>query len=232
MDQVKIGNIIKKIRTDNNLTQQEFADLFGVTYQAVSKWENGKNIPDISVLKLMSKKFNISFEDLLNGKLSFQNRHGKKVKLLILLPLLFTLVIGIILILLLNHRSHDHFEFKQISASCENFEITGSMAYNTDKTSIYISKVNYCGIEDNEVYDKITCSLYESSDNINSIITSCKEAQKTTIKDYLTNVNISANNYSSICKKYDDTSLYIEIEAYKNDKITKYKIPMSISDNC
>ena len=59
MDQERIGNFIKKIRVDNNLTQRELADKLGVTYQAVSKWENGKNIPDIQTLKQISKEFNI-----------------------------------------------------------------------------------------------------------------------------------------------------------------------------
>ena len=41
MDQEKIGKLIKVIRKKNNLTQAEFAEKYGVTYQAVSKWENG-----------------------------------------------------------------------------------------------------------------------------------------------------------------------------------------------
>ena len=44
MNQDKIGNFIKSIRLEHNLTQKELADKLGVTYQAVSKWENGKNL--------------------------------------------------------------------------------------------------------------------------------------------------------------------------------------------
>lgn len=40
------------------------ADKYNVTYQAVSKWENGKNMPDISLIKQISKDFNISLEEL------------------------------------------------------------------------------------------------------------------------------------------------------------------------
>ena len=68
MNQEKIGEFIKKIRKDNHLTQKEFAELFGVTYQAVSKWENGLNIPDIATLKEISKKFNVDINDLLDGE--------------------------------------------------------------------------------------------------------------------------------------------------------------------
>ena len=44
VDQNKIGEFIKKLRTENHLTQKEFADKYGVTYQAVSKWENGVSL--------------------------------------------------------------------------------------------------------------------------------------------------------------------------------------------
>lgn len=45
MDAEKIGRLIKELRLKNNLTQQEFASEFGVTYQAVSKWETGLSFP-------------------------------------------------------------------------------------------------------------------------------------------------------------------------------------------
>ena len=47
----QIGSIIKDIRKKNNLTQNEFASILGVTFQAVSKWEIDKSIPDITILK-------------------------------------------------------------------------------------------------------------------------------------------------------------------------------------
>ena len=62
MNQEKIGEFIKKLRQDNNLTQKDLANKYNVTYQAVSKWERGLNIPDISLLKQMSEDFNVSIE--------------------------------------------------------------------------------------------------------------------------------------------------------------------------
>ena len=51
MNPKKVGSLIKQIRLDNHLTQKDLADKYGVTYQAVSKWENGTNLPDISLIK-------------------------------------------------------------------------------------------------------------------------------------------------------------------------------------
>ena len=49
MDQERIGALIKDIRKKHNLSQSAFAKKYGVTYQAVSKWETGKNIPDLRI---------------------------------------------------------------------------------------------------------------------------------------------------------------------------------------
>ena len=68
MEQEKFGKFIKEIRKNNNLTQKQLADKYGVTYQAVSKWENGKNMPDIMLIKQMSKDFNIELEDMFEGE--------------------------------------------------------------------------------------------------------------------------------------------------------------------
>ena len=67
MDPSKISAFIKEVRTKSNLTQEKFADKYGVTYQAVSKWENGKNMPDISILKKICDDYNTSINDLLDG---------------------------------------------------------------------------------------------------------------------------------------------------------------------
>jgi len=69
MDQEKVGSFIKKLRIDNNLTQLELAEKLGVTYQAVSKWENGKNVPDIATLKEISKLFNIDIDEIISGEI-------------------------------------------------------------------------------------------------------------------------------------------------------------------
>ena len=66
MDQDRFGKFIKNIRKQNNLTQKEFAEKYNVTYQAVSKWENNKNMPDIQLIKQISEDFNISLDSMLD----------------------------------------------------------------------------------------------------------------------------------------------------------------------
>ena len=52
MDQQKIGLFIARRRKELNLTQKELADKLGITDRAVSKWENGRCMPDLSLLQL------------------------------------------------------------------------------------------------------------------------------------------------------------------------------------
>ena len=50
MDQERIGKFICELRKEKNMTQQELADKLNVTDRAVSHWENGRRLPDYSLL--------------------------------------------------------------------------------------------------------------------------------------------------------------------------------------
>ncbi len=68
MNQEKIGKFIAELRKEKKLTQQDLADKLGVTDRAVSHWENGRRLPDYSLLKDISKELNISINELLSGE--------------------------------------------------------------------------------------------------------------------------------------------------------------------
>ena len=68
MNQEKIGKFISKLRKEKNMTQQELADKINVTDRAVSHWENGRSIPDISLFKPLCEIFNISINELISGE--------------------------------------------------------------------------------------------------------------------------------------------------------------------
>ena len=229
MNQDKIGNFIKSIRLDNNLTQKEFADKLGVTYQAVSKWENGKNIPDIAVLKQICDEYNIDINEILNGE---KKEKKNKNIIKIIIPILIIIVVIILLILLLNKNNKD-FEFKTISSKCSDFKITGSAAYNKDKTSIYISNIEFCGNNSEEKYKKINCKLYENNNDTKIKISECKEKKDINIVEYLKDTNINVNNYNSTCKRLTSNTLILEIYALdNNNKTITYTIPIKLNDSC
>ena len=66
-DTVKVGKIIARKRKERNMTQLALADRLGVSFQAVSNWERGNSMPDISKLPELAELFECSIEELLGG---------------------------------------------------------------------------------------------------------------------------------------------------------------------
>jgi len=60
-----IGENIRNFRKKNNLTQEELADRLGVTYQSVSRWENGATYPDLELLPVISELLSVTVDELL-----------------------------------------------------------------------------------------------------------------------------------------------------------------------
>lgn len=80
MDQVKIGNFIAKLRNENNLTQEALGEKLGVTNKTISRWENGHYLPDIEMLQLLSKEFNVSINELITGERIQENEYKEKAE--------------------------------------------------------------------------------------------------------------------------------------------------------
>lgn len=228
MNEEQFAKKIKDLRIKNNLTQKEFADKLGVTYQAVSKWENGKNMPDIILLKEISKIFNVDIDELLTGK----KKDNKNFNIWIMGISLLIIIIVIFVAIIINNSSN--FEFKTITSNCDEFTLTGSAAYNDKKTSIYISNVDYCGVEQNDIYKSFSCSLYEDYRNTKTKIGSCgRSNERQTLDKFLEGVQINVNNYVASCKMFLSSILYMEIQAVsEDDKTITYQIPINLEDNC
>ena len=67
---MNMGTNIKQLRLQNNLTQDQVAEKLGVSYQAVSKWENNTNTPDITLLPQIANLFDISIDALFSDDLT------------------------------------------------------------------------------------------------------------------------------------------------------------------
>lgn len=62
---MNLGENIKKLRKDKNLSQEQLTEMLNVSRQAVSKWESGKTYPDIENLILLRNIFNVTLDDLI-----------------------------------------------------------------------------------------------------------------------------------------------------------------------
>lgn len=227
MDPIRIGNLIKELRVKKGLTQNDFANKYGVTYQAVSKWENGKCLPDVSILKEICKDNNISLDSILSLEVNKSNKVNKLYFISILVILLTTVIILVI------HFTSDSFKYKNVTSNCDDFNIYGSLVYDNNKSHLHLSNITYCGKE-NELYDSIECKLYEQNNDSLKVLDTCKYDFKDNIslEDYLKKIEFDLEDFSKTCKNYNSDSLYIEINATKDGVTTKYKIPLNINDSC
>lgn len=68
MDQVKIGSLLKELRNERSLSQEQLAEKFNVSSRSVSRWENGNTMPDISIMIELADFYDIDIRELLSGE--------------------------------------------------------------------------------------------------------------------------------------------------------------------
>ena len=78
IDNEKVGKFIENLRKEKGLTQQDLADILSVSNQAVSKWESGRNLPDIAIQRVICDTFNITMEELHAGERDIKKRNKTK----------------------------------------------------------------------------------------------------------------------------------------------------------
>ena len=68
MNQTAIGNYIAKKRREKNLTQEQLAEKLGVSNKTISKWENGKCMPDYGIIEQLCKELSVTLSELMDGE--------------------------------------------------------------------------------------------------------------------------------------------------------------------
>lgn len=158
MNQDKIGKFIAKCRKDRKLTQIELAEKLGVTEKSVGNWENGRNMPDLSLFKPLCDILNISINDLMSGeKIDDKNYintleenivnmvadiEQKKTKRKKMMIITFTTIIIMMLIgrsFYMNYKLDINYDNRvmnyNISEKEFQFNIKGQSVFNADYTS-------------------------------------------------------------------------------------------------
>lgn len=95
---MQLGQTIQKIRKENHLTQEEFAEIFHVTRQTVSNWENEKSYPDLLTLVAISDNFHISLDKMLKEDIKMTEKLNKEIHWAKHMRMIFAVVLGIIVV--------------------------------------------------------------------------------------------------------------------------------------
>lgn len=151
-----LGNKICKIRKDNNLTQEEFAEKYNVTRQTVSSWENCKSYPDLDTLVRISDDFSISLDVLLKedkkvikdiDKNVKNNKRNKKVIIVLSFIIIALIIIfGIIYKLSLfgfNNKKSDAKGSLYITCSLKDNKYFYNVSYGDDYRILSIDGDEY-----------------------------------------------------------------------------------------
>lgn len=224
MNQEKIGKFIKEKRIDNKLSQKELADALGVTPQAVSKWENGKNLPDMTVLTEMSKLFNVSIEEIICGKKT-KKRISKWWY-----GLIGVMVICVIIIIILLVNNNDYLEYKNLITSSSDFVLNGTLVKTNEHTLLVIDNVKYSS-DDETIYEELNCTLYQIDGNTQILMSSADEGYDTTLSSYLESVRIIMDHESDNCTMFINTQMVIRLDLLAYDgKTISYEIPIIIDE--
>lgn len=80
MNQEKVGKFIAENRKEKKLTQYELAEKLGVSDRTVSNWENGKNMPDLSLFKSLCDVLGITINELLSGEKLNNKKYSEKLE--------------------------------------------------------------------------------------------------------------------------------------------------------
>jgi len=141
MNKEKISKFLLELRKSKNMTQQELADKLYISDKAVSKWERGICIPDITTFKLIADVFNVSVAELVNGErintnnmigtydkifinnISNNNKIIKKKNVIIMFLLLLILLIFTSLLAFYFINTYDKISTYQFGGNSKNFTL-------------------------------------------------------------------------------------------------------------
>ena len=143
MDNKKIGKLIASLRKTKGLTQQELGDMVGVGFRAVSKWERGMTLPDISIINELSQILGITSDELLSGEVNkISNPTKKKSKRITISISILTTIIIIITSIFIYYQNKTYV-YNMVSYNEDEFIIKGHLTYKNKDISIIINKIYF-----------------------------------------------------------------------------------------
>lgn len=231
MNMQKIGKFILQLRQEKNLSQSNLANLIPVTRQAVSRWEKGQSIPDSSTLLIISKIFDVSINELLNGErfkkeepkklekialdmIDKNNSQSKKFKRVLLFMVLIILLLSFSFLAYYFINSYNSITVYKIEGENKNFTMQNGIFISTkQKTYFRLGKLIY-----NNNIEVKNVRLYYKNGNKEKTIFKDSDADILITDYYGYNEFFPYEDINSIVKK-----LYLEIN-YNNNKVEILKL--------
>lgn len=125
MNQQKVGKLLKELRNEKGMTQEQLAEMLGVSNRSISRWENGVTMPDFDLLIQMAEFYDVEIGEILDGERNHENMDKKTEETLLkvadytnaekrALPRRLRFLILTVLLCLLSYIGIDILEFSQV----------------------------------------------------------------------------------------------------------------------
>ena len=230
MNQEKIGKLIAKLRKEKGLTQQQLGDMVGVGYRAVSKWETGLTMPDISNINELCKILGITSDELLKGELNKKkevtpNKKFNKKLLFILIPIIVILSLIISIIVRNNNKIY---EYNLKTGNRDEYLVNGDISFKGKKMLVNINKIEF----EDYTFNKTIINNYQYRVLSNKKVlygfgygpTNDKIPEKITISELMENFTINYTDVIDISKEEiinNNIALQFIFTDTDNNQITK-----------
>lgn len=212
MDNKKIGKLIADLRKKQGLTQQELGDKVGVGFRAVSKWERGITLPDITIINEVSRILGISSDELLAGELKEKEEeiheieNHKKISISSKAKVIILVITSIILIVssIFIYQNNRTYVYDIESASDEYF-VDGQIVFKNNRMNIIVSELHFndkiFALTKIKNYEyEITCDgMFIFGYGYNPINNNIDKEES--IKEFVEKFEINYNEQNSISRK-------------------------------
>lgn len=237
MDLRKIGKLIAKLRNDKGLTQQDLADLVGVGFRTVSKWERGINLPDIGNINELSKIFGVTNDEILKGELKEETveepieeeindketpTKKNTVKIKVIISIITVLILTLITTIIFFQNKE--YAYDIISDNELEYYIKGKLVLKGKNITISIEKLRFR----DENFSSTIIQNYEYQIFANNefvfgygdILRENKKNKPISIQDFTRNLKINYNSKTTLTnEQLNDNSLLIKLVMWDTNSI-------------
>ena len=230
VDLEKVGSFIANLRKEKGMTQEDLAQYLMVSDKAVSKWEGGKNLPDIECQRKICKLFKISMEELHSGARNVKERaknkkiHKQNKTFKILLLLLIPIFVFLVSYFIINFRSIKLYYSKDIRNNDNDTVFVDVMILKNNKKSLML--FSNLTLVDYEIQatDFTTINIYSkkkiifSTNDIKNEILFYKKNQEMDLNNI--KIEIIITTIDEKVKKYSSKLNLHEVSFYNKDIYT------------
>lgn len=254
MDQKKIGEFIAHLRKDKELTQAEFGEMVGVTGKAVSRWERGQGLPDISIVNKVSEILGVTTTELLNGeklaKVTEENideitessvefhtsKLSKKFKKIVIILVSFIVALIGLLLIIFCVNNYNKCRVYSIKSKFSDVELSGTLTITNNNNSLVLSKFGYNGTSVTDVYAieytlMIGNKTIDKGGSLSDYILS-NNSNTINIRKYFETINIYLDNLNDndINNLINNKAIYIHFKYIgRDDDEYEYDVPLKLT---